>query len=404
MDNSQPKAKKKSLSSKKTYAKDSVAEQPFVSRSNPLADLLFSSITKEMVDAASRGEILLESTKELDLEKDHPDLQNSDQISRSRKPSKRSTKIAKFSTTPAESAGLTPADSAGVSKVSPAESAGVVKASPAESAGVNSKGFLAIPHYLLEKIFSEIKLYSAFKVYLYLYQKAFRRVHDNRTKAFCKLALSDVIKECSMPDRVARDALKALSESGWINIENNPGSQSMYVINRPSPADSAGHLKKDHDLDLKKEDHLKKEFSDDDFLEIIKQVYEQLTKNTWNGKDREQYNNLPTDLQTEDIISYMKAIFERTKKPIGSFAYFVKAILQERKSPKTRQANISKLRKIAESIKQSNVGATPLSDIDFREKIKEAAAREGTLYTPDLMEEALKKPNKPQQDKESRPA
>jgi hypothetical protein len=89
----------------------------------------------------------------------------------------------------------------------------------------------------------------------------------------------------------------------------------------------------------------------------------------------------------------MKAIHERTKKPIGSFAYFVKAIAQERKLPKTRQATISKLRKIADSIKQANVGGKPLSNTDFREQIKETAAREGIPYTPDLMEEALKPKN-----------
>lgn len=394
MDNPQPKEKKKRKSSPSERTSGSVLEKPFVSRSNPLADLLFSSITKEMVDAASRGEPLPELPKEVDREKDQADQQRSTiKIERSRNPSKRSSKITKFSTTPADSAGVGAAESAGVSKGSPAESAGVSKVSPAESAGVNSKGFLAIPHRLLEKMFSEIKLYSAFKIYLYLYQKAFRKIHDNRTKAVCKLALSDIIKECSMPDRVVRDAIKALSESGWINIENRPGQQNDYVINRPSPAESAGHLKKDHDHDLKKEDHLKKEFSDDDFLSVTKQVYEELTKNTWTSKDTENYKSIPSDLQTEDIIRYMKAIHERTKKPIGSFAYFVKAIAQERKSPKTRQATISKLRKIADSIKQANVGGKPLSNTDFREQIKEEAAREGIPYTPDLMEEALKPKN-----------
>jgi hypothetical protein len=395
MDNSEPKEKqksKKARSPKRTSG--GTVEQIFVSRSNPLADLLFGSITKEMVEAASRGELLLELPKEGDREKDQLDHQRStSKIERSKRVSKRSTKIAKFSTTPAESAAPTPAESAGVSRVSPAESAGVSKVSPAESAGVNSinsKGFLAIPHRLLEKMFSEIKLYSAFKVYLYLYQKAFRKIHDNRTKAICNLALSDIIKECSMADRVVRDALKALSESGWINIENRSGLHNNYVINRPSPAESAGHLKKDHDHDLKKEDHLKKEFSDDDFLSVIKQVYEELTKNSWTSKDTENYKNIPSDLQTEDVIRYMKAIHERTKKPIGSFAYFVKAIAQERKSPKTRQATISKLRKIVESVKQANVGGKPLSNTDFREQIKEEAAREGIPYTPDLMEEALK--------------
>lgn len=394
MDNSESKEKKKNKKALSQRTSGSTVEKPFVSRSNPLADLLFSSITKEMVEAASRGEPFPELPKEVETEKDQVDHQRSTiKIERSRNPSKRSSKITKFSTTPAESAGVGAADSAGVSKVSPAESAGVSKVSPAESAGVNAKGFLAIPHRLLEKMFSEIKLYSAFKIYLYLYQKAFRKIHDNRTKAVCKLALSDIIKECSMPDRVVRDALKALSESGWINIENRPGMQNDYVINRPSPAESAGHLKKDHDHDLKKEDHLKKEFSDDDFLSVIKQVYEELTKNTWTSKDTENYKSIPSDIQTEDIIRYMKAIHERTKKPIGSFAYFVKAIAQERKSPKTRQATISKLRKIVESVKQANVGGKPLSNTDFREQIKEEAAREGIPYTPDLMEEALKPKN-----------
>lgn len=264
---------------------------------------------------------------------------------------------------------------------------------PAKFAGVQTQGFLAIPHNLLDKMFSEIGQYSAFKVYLYLYREAFKRVHDVREKAVCKLALAEIMAGCNMTDRIVRYALESLSESGWIEVEKRPGSQSNYVIKRPSPAKFATDLKKDHDHDLKKEDHLKKEFSDDDFLAVIRQVYEQLTKNTWTSKDTENYKSIPSDLQTEDIIRYMKAIHERTKKPIGSFAYFVKAINQERKSPKTRQATISKLRKIADSIKQANVGGKPLSNTDFREQIKETAAREGIPYTPDLMEEALKPKN-----------
>lgn len=388
MDNSEPKEKQKS---KKTRSpkrpSGSTVDTPFVSRSNPLADLLFGSITKEMVEAASRGEPLPEPTKKVETEKDQVDHQ------RSEKRSKKSQNIQKFSTTPANFAAPTPANFAGVQEGTPANFARVDKVTPANFAGVQTQGFLAIPHNLLDKMFAEIGQYSAFKVYLYLYREAFKRVHDVRETAVCKLALAEIMAGCNMTDRIVRYSLESLAESGWIEVEKRPGSQSIYVIKRPSPAKFATDLKKDHDHDLKKEDHLKKEFSDDDFLSVIRQVYEELTKNTWTSKDTENYKSLPNDLQTEDVIRYMKAIHERTKKPIGSFAYFVKAIIQERKSPKTRQDTISKLRKIVESVKQANVGGKPLSNTDFREQIKEAAAREGIPYTPDLMEEALKPKN-----------
>jgi hypothetical protein len=217
MDNSQPKEKKKRKSSPSERTSGSNLEKPFVSRSNPLADLLFSSITKEMVDAASRGEALPELPKEVEKEKDQADRQRSaPKIDRSKKRSKKSQQIQKFSTTPANFAAPTPANFAGVQEDTPAKFAGVTLSTPANFAGVQTQGFLAIPHNLLDKMFAEIGQYSAFKVYLYLYREAFKRVHDVREKAVCKLALAEIMAGCKMTDRIVRYSLESLSESGCI--------------------------------------------------------------------------------------------------------------------------------------------------------------------------------------------
>jgi hypothetical protein len=320
----------------------------------------------------------------LPIRSDQPD-QRSDQID-DRKRSTRSKQSSKFST----GAPLTPPESGGVQNVS-----------PPESGGVSVNGFLAFPHTLLDQAFAQITHYSAFKVYLYLYRSAFRWIHNEQVlSAKCGIQLTTIERDCAMPNSVVREALKILIRDGWITVENRLGRHSLYLVNRqigppesgaPTPPDSGGDLKNDHERkDDDKERRLSsKKSRDDDFTHPIKIVYEKLTGNIWTVKDTEAYSTTPANMSSNDIERYMRIIYDRTSKQICSFAYFAKAIIKEQQSPKTRKANLNKLRKIVELVRTASVGKTDYSPSDFREDIKTAAAREGIPYTPDLLEQAM---------------
>jgi len=331
----------------------------------------------------------------------HSNNRSADEIKRSKTRSTRSQNFKKFSTGVADSARVGVADSATVgvadsatvSDIGVAESATVSDMGVADSATPEKKGYLIIYKNLTQKMRAEIKNKSAFFVYHYLYEIAFEWIHDDRVKVTINIDLADIMTDCYMASRVVRDALKYLEEIGWISIEKRPGMSSIYTIYRPKPdiPSKGDHdLLNNHDLNNDLDNHLQKDAKDDDSLSIIKKVYKDLTKNTWTNQDTKNYQSLPKNLQTEDIIRYMRAISERIKKPIGSFAYFVKSILRELESPKNKKATVTKLRKIAESIKTANIGGKPVSTTDFIEQIKEIAAQEGIPYTPDLLEEALK--------------
>jgi hypothetical protein len=351
--------------------------RPHLSRANPLADLLFGSLTPEMVAAADRGE---------EWANEQTDQRSaSDQIS-DRKRSRRSTQISKFSTGAPEG---------------PPESGGVQNEGPPESGGVRVNGFLAFPHALLDQAFAQIAHYSAFKVYLYLYRSAFRWIHNEQAlNAKCDIQLAAIERDCAMPNSVVREALKILIRDGWVEVENRPGRHSLYLVNRQigppesggvGPPDSGGDLKNDHE---RKEDDKERRSSsrksrDDDFTHPIKIVYEKLTGNTWTVKDTEAYSTIPANMSSNDIERYMRIIHDRTSKQVGSFAYFAKAIIKEQQSPKTRKTNLNKLRKIVELVRTASVGKVDYSASDFREDIKTVAAREGIPYTPDLLEQAM---------------
>jgi len=325
--------------------------------------------------------------KRKDDQRDHANSNNgsADEIKRSESRSTRSQNFKKFSTTPPKIGGVTPL-------LTPPKIGGVNQSTPPKIGGVNEGGYLTIPHSLLEQVFPNITPHSALVVYLYLYWQAFRWVQDEfQITAKCNIELAQICKGCAMSNSRVRDVIKLLEKAGWISIEKRSGKNNIFLIHRyfTPPKIGGDHQRNDFkEIDDFKE--IRSSAKSDDSLSIIKKVYKDLTKNTCTNQDTKNYQSLPKNLQTEDIIRYMRAISERIKKPIGSFAYFVKSILRELESPKNKKTNVTKLRKIAESIKTANIGGKSISTTDFIEQVKEIAAREGIPYTPDLLEEALK--------------
>ena len=395
--------------------------QPYVSRPNPVADMIFGSVTPEMVAEAGQREKDFISDQEIIPQaaplpitdtSDKPSFLSPAHTTPPHLPSFEETSTkATSQSTPVDFTGPTPVESTGPTPVNftgptPVDFTGLT---PVKSTGL-MRGFLAIPHELLDRIFAEITHYSAFKVYLFLYRAAFRRVHDNRVNNRCDIALPQITRQCGIPDKVVRDAIKVLSEKGWITVESRPGTPNSYIVNRlfsknsgepQTPVDSTGHDKESHD-DLKKEKSSSKKASknkktaqktknlmmDDDLIFII-EAYEQITHNAWTPKDTDEFKKIEPPISKEELIDYIRVIHERTASPIGSFAYFVKAIKREKEQPNTKASALKKLRKIAESIRNAHVGDPNYTQTDFREDVKTRAAQENVTYAPDLLNQVI---------------
>jgi hypothetical protein len=172
-----------------------------------------------------------------------------------------------------------------------------------------AKGFLSIPHNLLEQALVRIKHYSAFKIYVYLYKQAFRWIQNEKVvNAKCDIEIATIAKHCSVAKSVVSEALKVLSMDRWISIETQPGKNNCYVIHRALNLTNGGSPK-NHDHDLKNHDLKRSSQGSDDSFNIIKLVYQELTNNTWKARDYQSYQTLSKQLQAEDIIRYMRAIY-----------------------------------------------------------------------------------------------
>src|SRR5207247_6136321 len=103
---------------------------------------------------------------------------------------------------------------------------------------------------------------------------------------------------------------------------------------------------------------------------LVRAAYEKATGNRWSQSDSEAYNeNGIHKLPAAKIVSAMEAVAGRTSAKIRSFNYFVKEIvsLQE---PRNRAWQKKRLEKIVRRIRDSSVGRTDYSQIDFVEDVK----------------------------------
>jgi hypothetical protein len=85
----------------------------------------------------------------------------------------------------------------------------------------------------------------------------------------------------------------------------------------------------------------------------------------------------------------MRLIYERSIEPIGSFAYFTKAVLKAtQEHQQTRAAHKRNLEKIIGRIRANRAGARATL-ADLIEDIKRACARDNVIYNNDLVNEIL---------------
>lgn len=168
-----------------------------------------------------------------------------------------------------------------------------------------------------------------------------------------------------------------------LDVSKNNSSQltqSQLSTSQLTQSQLTSSYMKDHDHDLRnKKDHLEKQ---------VMMIYQELTGNRPTLADLTAYRKI-AHLGQENILVYMKQIFERSLDPIGSFAYFAKAIdkaTQEQQH--TRASQRRKLERIVEQVRQSRVGGRALLS-DLLESIKQACVRDNVTYNNDLVNEIL---------------
>jgi hypothetical protein len=128
------------------------------------------------------------------------------------------------------------------------------------------------------------------------------------------------------------------------------------------------------------------ENSDRDFA-IVRATYEKVTGNLWSQSDSETYaNHGLNQLPVEKIISALEAVSQRSPVKINSFRYFIKEITALA-DPRNRARQKKQLGNIVRKIRDNSVGRAEYSEIDFREDVKHACAREGVVFNDDIFNE-----------------
>jgi len=127
--------------------------------------------------------------------------------------------------------------------------------------------------------------------------------------------------------------------------------------------------------------------ADRDFA-LVRDAYERATGNRWKKSDSEAYKeNGLQKVPAEKIISVLEAVTRRTPAKINSY-YFVKEIVTLR-DPRNRAWQKKQLEKIVRRIRDSSVGGSGYSRIDFTEDVKCACAREGLPFDNDIFNELV---------------
>jgi len=114
-----------------------------------------------------------------------------------------------------------------------------------------------------------------------------------------------------------------------------------------------------------------------------------VTGNLWNQSDSETYAEHGLDqVPVERIISALEAVSQRSPVKINSLKYFVKEITAL-PDPRDRARQKKQLGNIVRRIRENSVGRADYSEIDFREDVKFACAREAVAFDNDIYDDLV---------------
>lgn len=181
-----------------------------------------------------------------------------------------------------------------------------------------------------------------------------------------------------------RPVIPGIFNDDQATIKENSSSQltesrlSSTRLKQSQP--ELSYMKRDHEDHEKRNDHHESR---------VMMVYQQMTRNRITAQDRNEYQKI-AHLDEETIIGQMQQIYERSAKPIGSFAYFARAIEKATNDyQRTRAAQKRNLERIIERVRQNKTGTTRASIGELIDEIKRACIRDNVIYNNDLVNEIL---------------
>jgi hypothetical protein len=299
------------------------------------------------------------------------------------------------------------------------------------------KGELRVPNTINFSLFPTLDPFAKAVYYqLYLLSHGFRR--DT-----CVVGLARLAKSVLMSQRKVQDTIIYLEKRGLIRrlraILGGPSKGNVYQVPMPSAdtapgstvatdttvAESAtlahradlapGACVAPHATNKDDDDYYKKQSSsngagshigavaraenhsraaaprekhDIDF-EAVRATYEKVTGNLWGQADSEAYAEHRLDqVSVEKIISTLEAVSQRSPVKINSFKYFVKEITTL-PDPRNRARQKKQLGNIVRRIRDNSLGRADYSEIDFREDVKCACAREAVVFDNDIFNELV---------------
>jgi len=267
-----------------------------------------------------------------------------------------------------------------------------------------TRGELRIPNYVLKGLLP-ILSNSEFVVYLWLYF-----LSHGFNKTTCYVSAGKLAKSVNLTDRTVFRALNSLEGQGLIrrtdrhflgkaggltfevflpSIDDSLESDTMSDSAKMSDSVTTSlrsdsdikSTNKDHDHDLKRmTDHERR----------TKEIYHDLTANTWTSFDHQQYIQIK-DLPIEKIESAMKVIISRAADPIRSFAYFAKSlknvdkVLANAANPRLQRA---KMQEMMRDIVHTQVGGK-ISVADLEEKVRLKCESLGIVFDKALFNDLV---------------
>ncbi len=217
-------------------------------------------------------------------------------------------------------------------------------------------------------------------------------------KSTCIIGLPKLGQRSGMSSTAAQQAVNRLIKKGLIKkirvILGKGQDQGVEYWVAPPPSlvksgsqpESTSLVKSttnkdhDHDHDLKDINHHR----------AVMTKYLALTGKKWSRGDTDNYRKIE-HIPLHEILDLMETIKNRSAHPIGSFAYFARAVLREKTDPPQppgRKSLRKKMQKLVEEVRNLRTGAN-LPPSEFAYEVKIRWLKEGLAWDDDLFNDVV---------------
>jgi DNA-binding Lrp family transcriptional regulator len=262
-------------------------------------------------------------------------------------------------------------------------------------------GYLQLPNTIIDSLLPRLHPHDQL-----IYLRLFRLSHGFKSKT-CKIGFDRLARICNLSKSAVIRSVDRLEENNLlVRLEADLGNKSkaergnIYEIKMPQTTSALEitivpettivrqttvvqqtTYKERDDDPYKEKDHHQRE---------TMTLYQTLTGNSWSKRDQTAYEKV-MDLSLGELEEKMRTIFNRSSEPIGSFAYFAKAILEESKDKgiDSRAKLKKRLTLMWNDIRNSKVGSQDTSLSDLVHDLKMRCINEGVQWNDDIVNEVI---------------